>query len=212
MVMTAARPIRILVADDHPLFRSGVAAMIGQVDDLQVAGEARTGLEAVEQYFRHRPDVALVDLRMPEMEGVEVIAAIRQRDPDARLIVLTTYDSDEDIYRGLRAGAKGYLLKDCEVDDLVRCVRAVHAGQTWLPPVVAGKLADRVTGSELTPREVEVLQHLAAGKSNKEIASACGVVEGTVKTHVNNILGKLGVGSRTEAVTLAIKRGLVRLP
>jgi len=203
--------VSILIADDHPVVREGLVALINRRPDMVVVAEASNGREAVEQFLRHRPDVALLDLRMPEMDGVEAIAAIRQKIPTARLIVLTTFDEDEDIYRGLRAGAKAYLLKDAPRDDLLQCIRGVHGGQTIIPPAIAAKLADRLTTSGLTRREIQVLQLVANGKGNKEIAVALSIREGTVKTHVSSILAKLEAADRTQAVTIALKRGILRL-
>jgi two-component system NarL family response regulator len=178
---------------------------------MTVIAEANDGREAVELFRHHGPDVTLLDLRMPQMDGVNAIVAIRQEFPEARIIVLTTYDGDEDIYRALQAGAKAYLLKDTEREPLLECIRSVHEGKTCLSSRVAEKLADRLHRSELTDRELEVLNLMAAGKSNKEVASALCVAEATVKAHVNNILHKFGVNGRTEAVTSAIRRGIVRL-
>jgi two-component system NarL family response regulator len=203
--------MRVLIADDHPVVREGLVALINRRPDMVVVAEVSNGREAVEQFLRHRPDVALLDLRMPEMDGVDAIAAIRQKIPTARLIVLTTFDEDEDIYRGLRAGAKAYLLKDAPRDDLLKCIRAVHEGQTIIPPSIAAKLADRLTTSELTRREIQVLQLVADGKGNKEIAVALSISEGTVKTHVSSILAKLEAADRTHAVTIALRRGILRL-
>jgi two-component system, NarL family, response regulator len=210
--MSKEGAIRVLIADDHPVVREGVAAMIERRPDMTVVGEAATGREAVAAYRAAQPDVVLMDLRMPDMTGVEAIGAIRGEFPGARIIVLTTYDGDEDIYRGLQAGARAYLLKDAPRDDLLDAIRAVHAGQSRIPPAVAARLAERVlAGPELTARELEVLQGIVAGRSNKEIGAALGISEGTVKAHVNNILGKLGVNDRTQAVTTALQRGIVHL-
>ena len=209
--MKKTNRVRILIADDHPVVREGLVALINRRPDMVVVAEVSNGREAVEQFLRHRPDVGLLDLRMPEMDGVDAIAAIRQKIPTARLIVLTTFDEDEDIYQGLRAGAKAYLLKDAPRDDLLKCVRAVHEGQTIIPPPIAAKLADRLTTSELTRRESQVLQLVADGKGNKEIAVALSISEGTVKTHVSSILSKLAAADRTQAVTIALRRGILRL-
>ena len=209
--MPRTKPIRVLLADDHPVVREGLAAMINRRPDMTVIAEASNGREAVNLFRLRNPDVALVDLRMPEMDGIEVIGELRREFPAASIIVLTTFDDDEDIYRALRAGAKGYLLKDAPREELLECIRSVYRGSTYLPTDVATKLAERVSGEELTQREQEVLRLMAVGKSNKEVGSALGITESTIKVHVNNILHKLKVGGRTEAVTLAIRRGLVRL-
>ena len=200
-----------MIADDHPIVREGLAALLNHANDMEVVAEASNGREALKQFQRCHPDVVLVDLRMPEMDGVDAILAIREQASDARVIVLTTYDGDEDIYRGLRAGAKGYLLKDAPREELMECVRAVHAGRMWIPPDVAAKLATRMGDEDLTPRELEVLRLMVQGKSNKEIGNSLGVSEGTVKIHVNHILEKLKVSGRTEATSAALKRGIVRL-
>ena len=209
--MEEKNALRVLIADDHLVVREGLAALINRSPDMAVVAEASTGREAVEQFLLHCPDVALLDLRMPEMDGVEVIAAIREQVPTARLVVLTTYADEEDIHRSLRAGARGYLLKDAPRDELLDCVRAVHDGQTVIPPAIALKLASRLRATELTPRELDVLRLLATGQSNKQIAAALFIAEGTVKTHVNALLRKLDAADRTGVVTLALKRGLLRL-
>jgi two-component system, NarL family, response regulator len=206
-----ASQIRLLLADDHPVVREGLIALINRKPDMTVVAEARNGREAVELFRRYGPDVALIDLRMPEMDGVSAIGAIRQESPAARIIVLTTFDSDEDIYNALRAGARAYLLKDAPREQLLECIRCVYEGKTYFPSTVATKLAARLSRSELTDRELEVLRLMTAGKSNKEIAVTLFVEEATIKAHVNSILHKLRVGGRTEAVTAAIRRGIVRL-
>lgn len=207
----SARPIRVLVADDHAIVRGGIVGVLRDAPGLTVVAEAADGAEAVALYAQHRPDVALIDLKMPVLDGVGAVTAIRARSPDARVVILTTYDADDDVERALRAGAKAYLLKDVDPQELVACVRAVDQGRAWVSPAVAARLAERLTRVELTPREMGVLRELAAGKSNKEIATALGIVEGTVKLHVTHLYEKLGVSSRTEALAVAIRRGLVRL-
>ncbi|HEV8716970.1 MAG TPA: response regulator transcription factor [Candidatus Binatia bacterium] len=209
--MNRKHRIHVLIADDHPVVRRGLAALIEEWEDLALVGAANNGWEAVELYRRHRPDITLLDLRMPDMDGVTAIAAIRAQDATARIIVLTIYDDDEDIYRALQAGAAAYLLKDVPPEELVETIRAVHAGQTRISPPVAAKLAARMREPALTSRELKVLQLLVAGKSNKEIEAALFLSADTVKTHVTHILRKLGVSDRTQAVTFALKRGLVRL-
>jgi len=201
----------VLVVDDHALLRTGVANIINQEADLRVVAEASNGLEAVQAFEQHHPDVTLLDLRMPIMEGVEAVRQIRERDPRARVIVLTTYDTDDEIARALKAGAKAYVLKDIAADDLIGCIRDVLAGKTYLAPAAAAKLAEGVTRVQLTPREIATLRLLADGKANKEIASELAISERTVKTHLGHLFEKLGVTSRTEAIKVATRRGLVRL-
>lgn len=204
-------PIRLLIADDHPVVREGLAAMLNRRADMTVVGEASSGREALALYRREQPDVTLMDLRMPELGGVEAIATLRAEFPNARFIVLTTYDGDEDIARALKAGAQAYLLKDTPRDELLDAIRAVHAGGKRIAPEMAAKLADRLTTPELTDRELEVLKLIVAGQSNKEIGASLAITKGTVKVHVNNLLGKLGVSDRTQAVTEALRRGIVHL-
>jgi two-component system NarL family response regulator len=201
----------VLLADDHALLRTGVANIINQENDLYVVAEAGNGAEAVAAYDRHRPDVTLLDLRMPVKEGVEAVQEIRALDPQARVIVLTTYDTDEEISRALKAGAKAYVLKDIAAGELVRCIRDVLAGKTYLAPAAAAKLAEGVTRVQLTPREMATLRLMSDGKSNKEIAGSLDISERTVKTHLGHLFEKLGVTSRTEAIRVATRRGLVRL-
>ncbi|OKH29964.1 DNA-binding response regulator [Calothrix sp. HK-06] len=203
--------IRLLIADDHAVVRKGLVAMVEDEPDMQVVAEAGDGQEAFDRFCDVRPDVGLLDLRMPKMNAVEAIIAIRQHNLNARLIVLTTYDTDEAIYQGLRAGAKGYLLKDATIDELLNCIRTVHAGKICLPSAIAAKLAEHTTSPQLSEREREVLQLMAMGNNNHDIASALVVAESTVKYHVNHILSKLGVSDRTQAVILGLKRGLVSL-
>ncbi|PSB21819.1 DNA-binding response regulator [filamentous cyanobacterium CCP2] len=211
MSETQFLPIRVLIADDHPIVRNGLVRMVELTDGMEVIAEAETGTEAVEQYRQHQPDVTLMDLRMKEMGGVDAIITIRQEFPEARIVILTTYDTDEDIFRGLQAGAKGYLLKDAKMNQLLDAIRKVHSGQKYIPPEVGAKLAERMSQPQLTDREREVLQILSHGKTNQEIAEALSISESTVKFHVNNILSKLGVNDRTQAVLIAIKRGVAGL-
>lgn len=209
--MDVEHPIRVMIADDHPVVRQGLSTILDFERDLTVVAQAKNGREAVELFRQERPNVALIDLKMPEMDGVEAITAIWQEFPGAAILVLTTYDRDEDIYRSLRAGAKGYLLKDAPPHELADAIRAVHHGQRHLPAPIAQKLAGRVLYEELTDRELDVLRLIAEGKSNREIGADLFITEGTVKAHVNNILSKLAVKDRTQAVTTALKRGLVVL-
>ena len=202
---------RVLVVDDHALLRTGVANIINQEADLRVVAEAGNGVDAIAAYERYRPDVTLLDLRMPVMEGVEAVRRIRERDPQARVIVLTTYDTDDEIARALKAGAKAYVLKDVSEEDLIGCIRSVLAGKTYLAPAAAAKLAEGVARVQLTPRELATLRLTADGKANKEIANELGISERTVKTHLGHLFEKLGVSSRTEAIKVATRRGLVRL-
>ncbi|HUA93454.1 MAG TPA: response regulator transcription factor [Terracidiphilus sp.] len=203
--------IRILIVEDHNVVRQGLTALLKVVDGLDVVGEAADGAEAVAQFRKHQPDVTLIDLRLPRMSGVDVIQRIRTETPQARFIVLTTYDGDEDIYRALKAGAKAYLLKGMTSEDLIATIRTVHEGKSHIPPAIAEKLAERMGAEELTPREFDVLEQIVHGKSNKEIATELDVSEATVKTHINSLLGKLGVTDRTQAATAAIQRGIVPL-
>jgi two-component system NarL family response regulator len=209
--MNNTTPLRILIADDHPVVREGLMALISRSPGMTIVAEANNGREAVEQFLLHSPDLALLDLRMPEMDGVDAITAIRQLQPAARLILLTTFDDDEDIFRGFRAGAKAFLLKDAPRNELLECLRAVHSGQTIIPPAIAAKLAYRLSALALTSRELEVLHLIAEGTGNKEIAATLFIAEGTVKTHVNAVLRKLDAIDRTQAVTTALKRGILHL-
>ncbi|HZO90836.1 MAG TPA: response regulator transcription factor [Chthonomonadaceae bacterium] len=209
--MRSENPIRVLVADDHPVVRRGLALMLKYEPDMEAIGEASSGREAVALFRLHRPEVTLMDLRMPDMDGVEAITSIRAEFPAARIILLTTYDGDEDIYQGLRAGAQAYLLKDAPCEELLETIRVVYAGHKRIPPAVGAKLAEHMSGSELTARELEVLRLMAKGQSNQEIGVALCITEGTVKYHVNHILSKLAVTDRTQAVIVALKRGLASL-
>ncbi len=203
--------IRVLVVEDHNVVRQGLVALLKAVDGLEVVGEAADGVEAIAQFREHQPAITLIDLRLPRMGGVEVIQRIRVESPQARFIVLTTYDGDEDIYRALKAGAKAYLLKGMTSEELIATIQAVHAGRSRIPPAIAERLAERMGAEDLTQREFQVLEQIVYGKSNKEIAAELEVSEATVKTHINSLLGKLGVNDRTQAATTAIRRGIVPL-
>ncbi len=209
--MTQKISIRILIVDDHPVVRQGLAAMINRESDMVVVALVDNGHEAVLAFRQHQPDVTLMDLRMPKMDGVAAITAIDAEFTNAQIIVLTTYDGDEDIYRGLKAGAKGYLLKDAEPDELLAAIRIVNSGKKYIPASVGSKLAERVGSLQLSKRELEVMRLITTGKSNQEIGFALQISEGTVKYHVNNIYSKLGVSDRIQAVITALKRGIVSL-
>jgi len=203
--------IRVLVVDDHAVVRNGLMLMVHHEPGMIPIAEASSGTEAIALFRQHQPDVTLMDLRMPDLTGVEAITAIRQDFPDARIIILTTYDGDEDIYQGLHAGAKGYLLKDTRLNEIANAIRVVHAGKKYIPSEVGAKLSERINASQLSDRESEVLHLVAKGKGNREIGELLGVSEGTVKMHVNHILSKLQVSDRTQAVVAALKRGIIRI-
>jgi len=204
-------PIRVLIADDHPLVRDGLAALFAQTEEFQVVAQAATGAQAVQQVLQHRPDVTLMDLGMPEMDGLQALRAIRKDLPDARVLVLTMRSGDEDVQRALEAGARGYLFKDTPWPALAEAVRAVARGLRHVSPDAAAALAERVGDQALTDRERQVLGAMTAGQSNKEIGQSLDIAEATVKTHVTAILGKLGVKDRTQAVVQALKRGMAHL-
>jgi DNA-binding NarL/FixJ family response regulator len=205
------KPIRIALVDDHPLLRQGIAALLSDQPDLQLVGQASNGLEAIEQFRLHRPDVMLMDLQMPGMNGIDAMSAIRAEFPDARFVVLTTYTGDVQIVRALKAGARAYLLKSLLHRELLDTIRAVHAGQKRIPPEIAAELADHAADDALTPREIEVLRLIAAGNANKIVADQLSITEETVKAHVKNILSKLDANDRTHAVTIGLKRGIIEL-
>jgi DNA-binding NarL/FixJ family response regulator len=211
--------IKILIADDHPVVREGLIAMLGRQEDFRVVGEAKDGVEAVNRAKELSPDVVLMDLRMPEMDGVEAMRQIRQTMPDVKFIILTTYSDDDYIFSGIEAGARAYLLKDAPREDLFKAIRSVYRGESLIQPVVASKLLDRFSqlsrrtpsGEELSERELEVLCLMAKGAANKEISAELKIAQSTVKTHITNIFQKLGVNDRTEAVTQALKKGIIHL-
>lgn len=211
MTETTPGNISILVTEDHGIVRQGIISILQLQKDFTVVAEASNGLEAVELHQQYNPDITLMDLRMPHLEGVEAIRRIRNHSPNAKIIILTTYDTDEDIYRGLQAGARGYILKDADFEDLIGAVRTVHNGKRYLPPTVALKLAERMDCEDLTERERDVLQLMVLGSSTSALAEALQISEGTVKFHINHIFQKLGVNDRTQAVVTALRRGLVRL-
>jgi DNA-binding NarL/FixJ family response regulator len=209
--MNASASIRILSVDDHPLLREGIAAMIRSQRDMELVGEASTGKEGLERFRQHRPDVTLMDLRLPDMGGVDAMTAIRTEFPDARIIVLTTFEGDVEIQRALEAGARGYLLKSMPPKELLEGIRQVHAGKKRIPPEIVAHLAEHLSDETLTSREVEVLREVAAGNRNRDIAERLFISEETVKVHVKHVMEKLGASDRTEAVAIAIRRGIIQL-
>lgn len=209
--MSQSTTVRVLLVDDHSIVRQGLAAMIDNEPDLTVVGQAGNGHEAIDRYRQLQPDVTLMDLRMPQVSGVDATMAICAEFTHARIIILTTYDGDEDIFRGLSAGAKGYLLKDAEPDELLNAIHVVRNGQQYIPPHVGAKLAQRINNPELTDRELEVLRLVAQGMSNLEIGVALRITESTVKSNINRILSKLGAKDRTQATIIALKRGIASL-
>ena len=210
-MMKKKEPIRVMLVDDHPAFRKGLATLITSQPDLEVVAETGDGDDAIKLFRRIKPDVVLMDLRLPGMGGVEATIAIRKEFPEARVIVLTTFDMDEDIFRAMESGARSYLLKDTSEDELVATIRAVHAGREKLPPKLAERLAARQKRPELSQRELEVLQLLVRGRSNKEIGSSLFITEDTVKAHLKTLFIKLGVQDRTDAAITAIRQGIVHL-
>ena len=203
--------IRILLADDHPVLRQGVRALAADEEDMEFVAEASSGLEAIEEFRKHRPDIVLMDLQMPDMNGIEAMGAIRSEFPDARFIVLTTYAGDVQIARALKAGARAYLLKSLLRRELLDTIRAVHAGQKRIPAEIAAQIADHLADDALTSREIDVLRLIAEGNSNKIVADKLSITEETVKGHVKSILSKLGANDRTHAVTIGLKRGIIEL-
>jgi len=206
-----AKSIRILAVDDHALLREGIAGLVSDQPDMKIVAEASNGREAIEQFRKHNPDITLIDLQMPEMNGIDAMIAVRSEFPDARFIVLTTYSGDVQVSRALKAGARAFLLKSLLRKELLDTIRAVHAGQKRIPSDVAAKLADHIADDLLTVREIEVLRLIASGNANKLIADRLSITEETVKGHVKNILSKLGAHDRTHAVTIGLKRGIIEL-
>ena len=206
------RQIRILTVDDHALLREGIAALLRVEPDMEVVAEASNGKEAIEKFRMHQPDVTLMDLKMPDLNGVDVISQIRSEFPNARIIVLTTYTGDAQVLRALKAGARGYLIKEYVHRDLPETIRAVHAGQKRIPQEIAAAVANHFSEDTLTEREIQILQLIAAGNANKQIADQLSIAEATVKSHVVNLLSKLGANDRAHAVTIGLRRGIIELP
>jgi DNA-binding NarL/FixJ family response regulator len=208
---TPTEPIRVLCVDDHPLLRDGIAATIGGQPDMRLVAEAATGQESIACFRAHRPDVVLMDIRLPDMSGIDALIAIRGEFPEARIIVVTTFEGDVDLQRALQAGARAYLLKSMMRKELVETIRLVHAGKTRVASSVAAGLAEHFADDQLTPREIEVLELVATGNRNRDIAARLSIAEETVKVHVKNVIAKLGANDRTHAVTIAVRRGIIRL-
>jgi DNA-binding NarL/FixJ family response regulator len=209
--MKATGKIRVMSVDDHPIVRDGIAAIINLQPDMTLVGAAETGTQALQKFIELRPDIALVDLRLPDMTGFELIKKLKDKSPNARIIVLSSHEGDVDIQRALEAGAAGYVVKGIVREELLETIRSVHAGKRRLPPAIAQKLAEHMADEAISPRELDVLKLMATGKRNKEISTDLAIAEDTVKMHVRNILSKLHVNDRTEAVTIALRRGIIHL-
>lgn len=207
----AKSPIKVLSVDDHPLLREGIAMVINSQPDLTLVAQASTGTEAIQQYRQHQPDVTLMDLRLPDISGIDALIAIRQESPEARIIILTTFEGDVEIQRALEAGARGYLLKNMPPRELADVIRQVHAGRKRIPAEIAAQLAEHMSDENLTARETEVLRHVAGGNRNREIAELLFISEETVKVHIKHIMDKLGAKDRTQAITIALRRGMIQL-
>ena len=209
--MSATTSIRVFSVDDHPLLREGIATLIKNQPDMVLVGEASTGHEAIQQFQKYQPDVTLMDLRLPDMNGIDVIIAIRTEFPDARIVMLTTFEGDVEIQRALEAGARGYILKSMPPRELVEVIRQVHAGKKRIPPEVAAHIAEHISDEALTEREVEVLREIAGGNRNRDIAEKLYITEETVKVHIKHIMEKLGASDRTQAVAIGVRRGIIQL-
>ena len=209
--MSAPAPVRVLSVDDHPLLREGISAMIKSQPDMLLVAEASNGRDGLERFREHQPDVTLMDLRLPDMNGIDVMIAIRTEFPEARIVILTTFEGDVEIHRALEAGARGYLLKNMPPKDLLDGIRQVHAGKKRIPPEIVAQLAEHLSDEGLTAREVEVLREVAGGNRNRDIAERLFISEETVKVHVKHVMEKLGASDRTEAVAIALRRGIIQL-
>jgi DNA-binding NarL/FixJ family response regulator len=209
--MSDKQPIRVFSVDDHPLLREGIAALVNNQPDMVLVGEAATGGEAIQQFKEHEPDVTLLDLRLPDMSGIDVLIAIRSEFPEARLVMLTTFEGDVEVQRALQAGARGYLLKNMPPSELLEVIRQVHAGKKRIPPEIASQLLEHMSDEGLTEREVEVLREVADGNRNREIAERLFISEETVKVHIKHIMEKLGAADRTQAVAIGVRRGIIQL-
>jgi len=209
--MSTADNIRVFSVDDHPLLREGIATLIRSQSDMVLVSEASTGREAIQQFQKHQPDVTLMDLRLPDMNGIDVIIAIRTEFPNARIIMLTTFEGDVEIQRALEAGARGYMLKSMPPKELLEVIRQVHAGKKRIPPEIAAQIAEHISDEDLTEREVEVLREIAGGNRNRDIAEKLFITEETVKVHIKHIMEKLGASDRTQAVAIGVRRGIIQL-
>lgn len=206
-----SKQIRVFSIDDHPLLREGISALVNNQTDMTMVAEASTGAEAIQLYKQHQPDVTLLDLRLPDMSGIDILIAIRSEFPEARIIILTTFEGDVEIHRALQAGARGYLLKNMPPSELLDVIRKVHAGQKRIPPAIASQLAEHMSDENLTEREVEVLREVAGGNKNRDIARKLFISEETVKVHIKHIMEKLGAADRTQAVAIGVRRGIIQL-